>query len=113
MRLAVVVVFALSGCMQAGAPQAPLAGRVAYACDSGRQLVVEYNAANDPPSIDINVDGPEMLLQEPDTGAVQRYSWPSDGSFHIWELSGGVGTLRYRDGEAGTTATVLTNCRAS
>jgi hypothetical protein len=103
----------LAGCMQGAAPvaQGPLSGTVLYTCDGGRTLPVDYAPEADPPEITINVDGRETLLLEPDTGAVQRYSWPSDGSFHIWELAGGVGTLRYRDGEAGTTSTVLSNCR--
>lgn len=111
---AVAALLALAGCVAGVAPvaQGPLTGTVMYSCEGGKTLAVDYAPEADPPEITINVDGRETLLLEPGDGTVQRYSWPSDGSYHIWELAGGVGTLRYRDGEAGTVTPVLTGCRA-
>lgn len=95
------------------APPAHPAGTVTYACDGGQRLVVAYGTENGQDKIDINIDGPEMLLREEGFAGL-RYSWPSDGSYHIWQVAGaqGPGTLSYRDGEKGTTSPVLTNCRA-
>lgn len=117
MRRALWPVFLLAGCVTPPPGEFSLPdGRVSYACDGGKALVVTYDAAGDPPSAVIDVDGRETLLQEPsETGL--RYAWPSDGSYHILQLDdlfkvpGGRGTLSYRDGEAGTVTPVLTGCR--
>lgn len=113
--LALAATLALAGCLN-GAPSGPgaaLSGPVRYQCADGTALVVDYQPGEDPPALTLDIDGPETLLLEPGDGTRQRWSWPSDGSYHIWELADGVGTLRYRDGEAGTTALVRANCRAS
>jgi hypothetical protein len=97
----------------ATAPLAPPAGTVSYLCDGGRSLLVTYGRENDQDiiTIDPTGDGPEMLISFPTADGLQ-YSWPSDGSFHVWALKGSTGTLSYRDGELGTTTPILTNCRA-
>jgi membrane-bound inhibitor of C-type lysozyme len=102
-----------AGPRPAGPAIAPEPGTVTYACDGGRTLAVTYGRENDQDIITINPtgEGNETLISFPVAEGLQ-YSWPSDGSFHVWALKGGIGTLSYRDGEAGTTAPVLTNCRA-
>jgi membrane-bound inhibitor of C-type lysozyme len=96
-----------------GTVAAPKPGTVTYACDAGRTLAVTYGRENDEDVITINPtgEGNETLISVPVAQGLQ-YLWPSDGSYHIWTLKGGIGTLSYRDGEAGTTTPVLTNCRA-
>lgn len=100
-------------CVPVAAPSAAveLAGPVRYACDGGKGLTVDYRLGEDPPAIGIDIDGPETLLQEPAPAGL-RFAWPSDGSYHIWELQDGMGRLSYRDGERGTVTPVRTGCRA-
>ena len=90
----------------------PAAGTVTYRCDGGKSLSVTYGRENgdDIIRIDPNGTGTEMLIAFPVERGVQ-YSWPSDGSHHIWTLDG-TGTLSYRDGVAATTTAVRTNCKA-
>jgi hypothetical protein len=107
----VPVLLLVSACVTQPADPVPT-GRVDYACAGGQTLRVLYGQDNGLPSIEINIDGPETLLAElAETGL--RYAWPSDGSYHIWELRDGVGTLSYRDGAAATVTPVRTSCRAS
>lgn len=87
-------------------------GVVSYRCDAGAGLVVRYDAAADPPTAEFERDGANLLLLEPSTRPGLRYSWPSDGSYFIWELDGGSGHLSYRDGERGRVDPVLSGCRA-
>jgi hypothetical protein len=105
----------LAGCMAqpTTGPATPPSGTVTYTCDGGRTLAVTYGRENDEDIITINPtgEGNETLISFPVAEGLQ-YSWPSDGSYHVWALKGGTGTLSYRDGEAGTTAPVLINCRA-
>jgi hypothetical protein len=107
----------LAGCMatepSTGPDRPPAPGTITYTCDGGRTLAVTYARENDDDIITINPtgEGNEKLISFPVADGLQ-YSWPSDGSYHVWALKGGTGTLSYRDGEAGTTAPVLTNCRA-
>ena len=115
-RLAVLPL--LAGCMAtdpapSGRATPPPAGTLTYACDGGRTLAVTYGRENDEDIITINPTGAgdEMLISFPVAEGLQ-YSWPSDGSYHVWALKGGTGTLSYRDGERGITTPVLTNCRA-
>ena len=91
----------------------PPPGTVTYMCDGGRSRSVTYGRENDEDIITINPtgNGNETLISFPVAGGLQ-YSLPSDGSYHVWALKDGTGTLSYRDDEAGTTAHVLTNCRA-
>jgi hypothetical protein len=91
----------------------PAPGTVTYTCDGGRTLAVTYGRQNDEDIITINPkgEGNEMLISFPVAQGL-RYSWPSDGSYHIWELNNGTATLSFRDGERGTTTPVLTTCRA-
>jgi hypothetical protein len=91
----------------------PAPGTVTYTCDGGRSLAVAYGRENGEDIITINPtgEGNETLISFPVAEGLE-YSWPSDGSYHIWALKNGIGTLRYRDGERGTTTPVLTNCRA-
>ena len=106
----------LAGCVAPGPAPGPLSppppGLVAYSCDGGRTLAVTYGRENDEDIITINPtgEGNETLFSFPVADGLQ-YSWPSDGSYHIWALKGGTGTLTYRDGERGTITPVLTNCR--
>jgi Membrane-bound lysozyme-inhibitor of c-type lysozyme len=115
-RLAVLPL--LAGCVATapasdGPASPPPPGTVTYTCDGGRTLAVTYGRENDEDVITINPtgEGNETLISFPVAEGLQ-YSWPSDGSYHIWALKRGTGTLSYRDGEAGTTTPVLTNCRA-
>ncbi len=89
----------------------PPPGTITYTCDGGKRLAVTYGRENDNDVITINPtgNGNETLISFPVAQGLQ-YSWPSDGSYHIWALDG-TGTLSYRDGERGTTDPVLTNCR--
>jgi Membrane-bound lysozyme-inhibitor of c-type lysozyme len=107
----------LAGCVASQPATVPVtpppAGTVTYTCDGGRTLAVTYSRENDEDIVTLNPtgEGNETLISFPVADGLQ-YSWPSDGSYHVWALKGGTGTLSYRDGEAGTTAPVLTNCRA-
>jgi hypothetical protein len=104
----VATICLLAACNQTGITAAsPLPqGTVSYGCDAGKVIVVTYIGQDE---VGIDIDGPERLLAEP-TDRGRRYAWPSDGSYHIWEIDR-TGTLSYRDGEMGTTTVMMSNCR--
>lgn len=100
------VTLALGACVAPEEPEkAPpvLPGRVVdYACATGGKLTVTYGEGK------VTLPGPETLIQEE---GVQRWSWPSDGTHHIWELDGaGVGTLSLSS--AGSVAVEKSGCAA-
>lgn len=95
----------LAGCVTPEEPEktAPaLPGRVVkYTCASGGHLSVTYGEGK------VTVVG-ETLVQE---GSGQRWSWPSDGTHHIWELDGaGLGTLSLS--AAGDVSVKQSACKA-
>ncbi|MCW1917653.1 hypothetical protein NX862_02705 [Rhodobacter sp. KR11] len=97
---------ALSGCVTPPEPEkAPpvLPGRVVeYKCAAGGSVTVDYGEGK------VTLPGPETLIQEE---GVQRWSWPSDGTHHIWALDGaGVGTLSLSS--AGSVAVEKSGCVA-
>ncbi len=84
----------------------PLPGKVVnYKCSTGGKLSMTYGEGK------VTLDGPETLLAE--DGSNSRYSWPSDGTHHVWTLSGGVGTLLLHDGTKGTETVVKSGCAES
>ena len=97
----------LSGCVaapaEAPAPP-PLPGKVVhYTCTGKSHVAVTYGQGT------ATLAGPETLLAD-DTG--QRYTWPSDGTHHVWALAGGIGTLSLSDGAKGTEKVVQSGCKA-
>lgn len=97
----------LAGCVTPP-PEAPkppvLPGKVVtYACASGSKLVLTYGESK------VTLPGNETLLAE--DASNQRYSWPSDGTHHVWTLSGTTGTLLLRDGAKGTETVVQSGCK--
>ena len=111
MSRAVVLLVLLAGCVPPPGEIMVPDGIVTYTCAGGEQLVVSYDTAADPPTAMIDRDGSETLLLDPNAPGL-RYSWPSDGSYHIWDTDGRTGTLNYRDGERGVVDVVLAGCRA-
>lgn len=109
MKYALIAVMALAGCVgaeeAAEKPAPALQGtRVAYTCATGGKIVVVYGEQS------LTLPGPEMLIQEE---GKQRWSWPSDGTYSIWELGAdGLGTLSLNDGEAGTVTVQKSGCKA-
>ena len=97
----------LAACVDAPAaappPQPTLPGTVVkYTCNAGRHLSVTYGPGT------VTLSGNEMLLAE--EGSANRYSWPSDGTHHVWELSGVTGTLSLHDGTTGTETVEASGC---
>lgn len=75
--------------------------------------VVEYRCTGGPLSVayagsKITLPGNETLLAEDDSN--QRYSWPSDGTHHVWEIKGGIGTLLLHDGTTGKDSVQKSAC---
>lgn len=99
----------LSACVApppaAPTPQSqPLPGTVVkYTCAGGGHLAVIYDKAK------VTLEGPETLLAEDATNT--RYSWPSDGTHHVWTLSGNIGTLLLHDGTNGTETVFKSGCK--
>ena len=103
--MAGAMALALSGCMSA--PEAPkpppeLPGKVVkYTCTGSSHVSVTYGEGK------VTVAG-ETLIQEE---GKQRWSWPSDGTHHIWELGGdGLGTLSLN--AAGKITVLNSGCKA-
>lgn len=101
----------VAGCVTPPPPPTPAAdmpGRVVnYSCSTGGALSVTYGNGT------AMLPGPENLLLE-EGGAGQRYSWPSDGTHHVWVLdANGTGTLLLKDGaKGGAESVVKSGCKA-
>jgi hypothetical protein len=101
----------LSGCVTpppAPTPAADMPGKVVnYTCAGGSHLSVTYGNGT------ALLPGPENLLLE-EGGAGQRYSWPSDGTHHVWVVGAdGMGTLLLKDGtKGGKESVVKSGCKA-
>lgn len=85
-------------------PAATIAARVVkYTCAGNTHMTVSYGATT------ATLKGPETLLQDDDAG--NHYSWPSDGTHHVWALQDGIGTLSLRDGTKGSETVEQTACK--
>lgn len=96
----------LAGCVapeEVAKPAPALPGKVVkYTCATGGKISVDYGEGK------ITLAGPETLIQEE---GKQRWSWPSDGTHHVWELDGaGLGTLSLS--AAGSETVVKSGCKA-
>ena len=84
-------------------PVASLSAKVVkYTCAGNGHVTISYGNGT------ATLPGPETLLAD-ESG--QRYTWPSDGTHHIWALAGGVGTLSLSDGAKGTVTVVQSGCK--
>ncbi|MGV8986730.1 MAG: hypothetical protein ACOH2H_10635 [Cypionkella sp.] len=84
-------------------PDATIAAKIVnYTCTGNHRMAVSYGAST------ATLAGPETLLLEADG---QRYSWPSDGTHHVWALKDGIGTLSLHDGTKGTDSVVQSGCK--
>ena len=95
----------LAGCVapeETTKPAPALPGKVVkYTCATGGHVSVTYGEGK------VTVAG-ETLIQE---DGKQRWSWPSDGTHHIWELGGdGLGTLSLT--AAGVVSVKQSGCKA-
>lgn len=109
---AFVALSLIAGCVTPppAPPTAPadMPGRVVeYSCTTGGKLTVTYGNGT------AMLPGPENLLLE-EGAAGQRYSWPSDGTHHVWVLdAAGTGTLLLKDGtKGGAESVVKSGCKA-
>ena len=85
-------------------PTAAISARVVkYTCAGNSHMTVSYGNGT------ATLAGPETLLADDASG--QHYSWPSDGTHHVWALSGGIGTLSLKDGAKGTQTVVQSACK--
>lgn len=100
--LPLIALGALSACL--ALPSGGKTGEVSYLCADGARLRLEPGVGQ------VVLDGKETLLAE--EGKPQRYSWPSDGTHHIWQIQDGIGTLLLHDGTTGTERLVHADCRA-
>lgn len=102
----VVALILLSACTTPPPPPIPVADVgakvVKYTCAGNGRVTVSYGNGT------ATLPGPETLLAD-ETG--QRYTWPSDGTHHVWSLAGGVGTLSLSDGTKGTETVVQSGCK--
>jgi hypothetical protein len=108
---AIGAVTLLSACVTpppAPTPAADMPGKVVkYTCTGGSHLSVTYGNGT------AMLPGPENLLLE-EGAAGKRYSWPSDGTHHVWVLdANGTGTLLMKDGtKGGAESVVKSGCKA-
>ena len=106
LALLILVAAGLSACATPPPPPTPVADVgakvVKYTCAGGSHLTVAYGNGT------ATLAGPETLLADA-TG--QRYTWPSDGTHHVWTLAGGLGTLSLKDGAKGTETVVQSACK--
>ena len=112
---AVALILPLAGCVcEVLGNCPPPTGSVEYTCGGGVKLPVAFGQEPDGTgSVVITVDGADYrLLKVQRPSQDTRYSWPSDGSNYVWQISEGVGTLLWHDGEKGTEEPRLTDCRA-
>ena len=107
--LTLPAVILLTGCLPAPAPKpAPVlpASTVTYTCAGNKPLKVAYDNGT------ATLPGPETLLSDP-VASGQHYSWPADGSHHIWVIGAdGLGTLSLGDKAKGTETVQLSGCKA-
>lgn len=99
------VAILLAGCAAPPPPPTPVtalsAKVVNYTCSGGKRMTVAYGAST------ATLAGNEKLV---DDGS-GRYSWPSDGTHHVWAVAGGVGTLSLHDGTKNTDTVVNSDCK--
>lgn len=105
-RLAILTVLGLAACVGPQEPAEPAApalpGKVVqYTCTGNSHVKVVYGEGK------VTVAG-ETLIQEEGRN---RWSWPSDGTHHVWELgSDGLGSLSLN--AAGTMTVKNSGCKA-
>ena len=115
MKRTLAVILLLSACTPA--PTVPVGGTptgdLRYICKGGTALPISYARENGEDVARLTIDGATSLLIRETEAPGLRYSWPSDGSNHVWLVNGGIGTLLWKDGTRGGRETVvLATCRA-